>query len=328
MYGGEKAIENSFILFFSTDINECDSNPCLNGGSCVDLVNEYNCSCEPGYNGSRCENDINECDSNPCLNGGSCLDLVNEYNCSCAPGYNGSRCENESCSRTIKTVGSPVTHTTNHGHVTQGAWMKDPLGIMGNDTIFTMASSHGRYLKEYQNMESLKSKSDSENSAYIIKYNLQTESKESSIYIGGYRARHNGYRSCGGSCGMDLAVDEQGLWVLFGSTSNNKRLSVSKLDVDKNSITQTWNLNTEKMNTMGNAFVACGVIYCINSYSKRSTTINFAYDTKTGKQWNPNIQFTNQYGYNTMVDYNPRERVLYAWDRGRLVTYSLTFEEH
>ncbi|KAJ7367403.1 hypothetical protein OS493_040635 [Desmophyllum pertusum] len=86
---------------------------------------------------------------------------------------------------------------------------------------------------------------------------------------------------------MDLAVDEQGLWVLFGSTSNNKRLSASKLDVDKNSITQTWNLNTEKMNTMGNAFVACGVIYCINSYSKRSTTINFAYDTKTGKTMEP-----------------------------------------
>ena len=36
--------------------------------------------------------------------------------------------------------------------------MKDPLGIMGNDTIFTMASSHGRYLKEYQNMESLKAR--------------------------------------------------------------------------------------------------------------------------------------------------------------------------
>ena len=41
------------------------------------------------------------------------------------------------------------------------------------------------------------------------------------------------------------------------------------------------------MSSMGNAFVACGVIYChsIDSYTG-TTTINFAYDTKTGKQWN------------------------------------------
>ena len=86
-------------------------------------------------------------------------------------------------------------------------------------------------------------------------------------------------------------------------------------------------LCTEQMSSMGNAFVACGVIYCIDTYGSRSTTINFAYDTKTGKQWNPNIQFTNQYGYNSMVDYNPREKVLYAWDNRRQVTYPLSFEE-
>ena len=85
---------------------------------------------------------------------------------------------------------------------------------------------------------------------------------------------------------------------------------------------------TEPMRSMGNAFVSCGVIYCIDSYNSKSTTINFAYDTKTGQQWNPNIQFTNQYGYNSMVAYNPRERVLYAWDNKRLVTYPITFEKH
>lgn len=79
---------------------------------------------------------------------------------------------------------------------------------------------------------------------------------------------------------------------------------------------------------MGNAFVACGVIYAIDSYNSRPTTINFAYDTKTGRQWNPHIKFINQYGGIYMVDYNPRERVLYAWNSKRQVTYPISFEEH
>lgn len=42
---------------------------------------------------SSCCSDINECASNPCQNGGSCLDRVNRYMCRCIPGYVGDRCE-------------------------------------------------------------------------------------------------------------------------------------------------------------------------------------------------------------------------------------------
>ena len=45
---------------------------------------------------------------------------------------------------------------------------------------------------------------------------------------------------------MDLAVDEQGLWVLFGSTGNHKKLQVAKVDVYRNVITNSWNLNSGK----------------------------------------------------------------------------------
>ena len=82
------------------------------------------------------------------------------------------------------------------------------------------------------------------------------------------------------------------------------------------------------MKAMANTFVACGVVYCIDTYAAKSTSINFAYDTKTGKQCNPKIQFINQYGLNYMVAYNHRERVLYAWDNQRLIPYLITFEEH
>ena len=46
---------------------------------------------------------------------------------------------------------------------------------------------------------------------------------------------------------MDLAVDEQGLWVLFGSTGNSYRLYAHKIDVYKNTVTHTWSLNTGKL---------------------------------------------------------------------------------
>lgn len=42
--------------------------------------------CMPGYTGQNCEIEINECQSHPCQNGGSCIDLVGHYVCSCPPG--------------------------------------------------------------------------------------------------------------------------------------------------------------------------------------------------------------------------------------------------
>ena len=40
---------------FLTDIKDCVNHTCLNGGSCVDGVNNYTCICVGGFNGDRCE---------------------------------------------------------------------------------------------------------------------------------------------------------------------------------------------------------------------------------------------------------------------------------
>lgn len=75
-------------------IVECPNNLCQNGAEC-DFYGkgQYKCRCLPGYTGKHCEIDIDECSSNPCLNGGTCIDLVNGYNCSCTSSLTGKHCE-------------------------------------------------------------------------------------------------------------------------------------------------------------------------------------------------------------------------------------------
>ncbi|XP_068756109.1 noelin-like [Montipora capricornis] len=258
--------------------------------------------------------------------------------------------QRDSC-RNIKSIGKPVIHNSRDSF---GAWMKDPLGIMGAETIFVMQGYRDqRYLEEYKNMDKFKEGMvrkkytlpydwdgtgavvygqylyyNRESSNVIVKYNLRSDGIEAQISVSNCAPRSHQYQS-GGYSGMDLAVDEQGLWVLCGYTgSSPKRLMAGKINIVINTITHSFYPTTEPIYSMGNAFVACGVIYTIDDYSSRSTTINFAYDTKTGRQWNPNLKFTNQYGANYMVDYNPREKVLYAWDNKYQVTYPITFEEH
>ena len=79
----------------STDIDECSSGPCLNNGTCGDLIADFNCTCPPGFSGKRCENSLCE-PYNPCLNNGTCkLNSQNvNFTCECAAGFAGSRCQN------------------------------------------------------------------------------------------------------------------------------------------------------------------------------------------------------------------------------------------
>lgn len=43
------------MLSFCSDIDDCDSGPCMNGATCTDKVNGYQCDCAPGYSGMNCD---------------------------------------------------------------------------------------------------------------------------------------------------------------------------------------------------------------------------------------------------------------------------------
>lgn len=62
------------------------SNPCEHAGKCINTKGSFQCKCQRGYVGARCELDINECMSNPCKNEATCLDKIGGFRCICMLG--------------------------------------------------------------------------------------------------------------------------------------------------------------------------------------------------------------------------------------------------
>nr|XP_043903613.1 delta-like protein 4 isoform X1 [Solea senegalensis] len=84
-------------IFCDQDLNYCTHHkPCANGATCLNTGHgSYTCTCLPGFTGVNCDSEVRECDSQPCHNGGHCVDSENGYGCVCPPGFEGTRCENK-----------------------------------------------------------------------------------------------------------------------------------------------------------------------------------------------------------------------------------------
>ena len=74
--------------------DECEPNPCLNNGTCEDKHLGYYCHCTAEYYGSTCKAlFINSCNElKPCMNGATCGNNATAYTCQCTDGYTGKNC--------------------------------------------------------------------------------------------------------------------------------------------------------------------------------------------------------------------------------------------
>ena len=71
----------------------CASNPCFNGATCVDYINNtYSCNCAPGYSGSTCSSSV--CTQTiPCSKGNCSVTGLTTYSCDCNFGWTNSTSE-------------------------------------------------------------------------------------------------------------------------------------------------------------------------------------------------------------------------------------------
>ncbi|XP_062973034.1 myocilin [Elgaria multicarinata webbii] len=159
-------------------------------------------------------------------------------------------------------------------------------------------------------------------SRVLVKYDLNAEviTVQKELPNAGYHGQFP--YSWGGYTDIDLAVDEMGLWVIYSTENAKGAIVLSKLDPETLEIEQTWGTNIRKQ-SVANSFMICGSLYTISSYSSPEATVNFTYHTRTGTSAPLNIRFENRYRYSSMVDYNPTERKLLAWDNFNMVAYDI-----
>ncbi|XP_061744730.1 myocilin [Nerophis ophidion] len=252
----------------------------------------------------------------------------------------------------LVSVAEPVTHRKAESIAGKyGVWMQDPEAVApyGQEMVWRIDTigSDVKQMFGYEDMDQL-------SRGFPSKVLLLPEPMEStgaalyrgSLYYQRRRSRtlirfdlasesvaarrdlpHAGFHgqfpySWGGYTDIDLSVDEQGLWAIYSTSKAKGAIVLSQLDPHSLEVKKSWETNFRK-NSVANAFMICGRLYTVASYTAPNTTVNYMYDTETSQGTALAIPFRNKYRYNSMIDYNPAQKKLYAWDNFHMISYGL-----
>uniref|UniRef100_A0A8C8SH10 Adhesion G protein-coupled receptor L3 n=1 Tax=Pelusios castaneus TaxID=367368 RepID=A0A8C8SH10_9SAUR len=164
----------------------------------------------------------------------------------------------------------------------------------------------------------------------IVKFDLRTRIKSGEAIIANANYHDTSPYRWGGKSDIDLAVDENGLWVIYATEQNNGRIVISQLNPYTLRIEGTWDTAYDKRSA-SNAFMICGILYVVKSVYEdddneaTGNKIDYIYNTDQSKDSLVDVPFPNSYQYIAAVDYNPRDNLLYVWNNYHVVKYSLDF---
>ncbi|XP_062241000.1 noelin-like [Platichthys flesus] len=243
-------------------------------------------------------------------------------------------------------VSEPITIKTSGSRF--GSWMTDPLAPPGDNRVWYMDGYHNnRFVREYQSMYDFMMTDNFTShrlphpwsgtgqvvfngsiyfnkfqSHTIIKFDFRTSliSRSRQLDFAGYNNMY--HYSWGGHSDIDLMVDEGGLWAVYATNQNAGNIVLSQLNPNTLQIIRSWTTNHPKRSA-GEAFMICGTLYVTNGYSG-GTKVYYAYSTNSSTYEYIDIPLTNKYSHLSMLDYNPRDRALYAWNNGHQVLYNVT----